>query len=73
MRDLNAAIRNNTLDKRSRSSSSPSRDVLLPNVPDARSGKACCPPSFDKGFQALATRRLQQSNIERRNIAVRLP
>ena len=79
MRDLNAVIRNNTLDKRSRSSGSPSRHVFSPNGPDARSGKVCCPPSLDKSFQAcrrpgvLSNRRLciRGSYIAQRQLHIR--
>ena len=66
MRDLNAAIRSNTLDKRSRSSGSPSRDAFLQRCilgSDTRSGKVCCPPSNEELLSGvLAKRRLQQSS-----------
>ena len=41
MRDLNAAIRNNMLDKHARRSDSANRAAFLPKGPGARSGKTC--------------------------------
>ena len=51
MRDLNAAIRNKTLDKHSRSSDSAKRAAFFPKGPGARSGNVCCTTAFTLSFQ----------------------
>ena len=51
MRDLNAAIRNKTLDKHSRSSDSAKRAAFFPKGPGACSGNVCCTTAFTLSFQ----------------------